>query len=205
MIRSRSGNGANADFMALIVSHSKSSRPQPNASWSWVISLVIDVSLISRLSVLTRDPEAQPAQHADRVLGDRGAHAGVDVRGRAQLEADRGGRGRTRRAGRAAPSPGVAGDVVDDADAVAEPRRRRSTGAPPRSTAGRTPRRRGSSSGSSRASRTGTRRGGVTAGSRPRRRRCRTRRRRGRGWRRPVRRSRGCARRCASPSRSCRS
>ena len=53
MMRRRSGNGANAHFIALTVSHSKSSRPQPNASASCTISLVIDVSLISRLSVFS--------------------------------------------------------------------------------------------------------------------------------------------------------
>src|SRR3954468_4621932 len=51
--RSRSGKGANADFMPLIVSHSKSDRSQPKASRSLHISVVIDVLLIRRLSVLT--------------------------------------------------------------------------------------------------------------------------------------------------------
>ena len=53
MIRRRSGNGAKALFTVLIVTHSKSSSVQPNASSSWTISLVIDVSLISRLSVFS--------------------------------------------------------------------------------------------------------------------------------------------------------
>ena len=35
-----------------------------------------------------RDTEAQAAEHADRVLGDRLAHAGAEVRRRAQLERD---------------------------------------------------------------------------------------------------------------------
>jgi len=42
MIRSRSSNGANADFMALIVSHSISPSPMPNASSSACISLDMD-------------------------------------------------------------------------------------------------------------------------------------------------------------------
>ena len=54
MMRSRSGNGANADFMALIVSHSKSSSaPAEGVGELHDISVDIDVSLISRLSVLT--------------------------------------------------------------------------------------------------------------------------------------------------------
>ena len=53
MIRSRSGKGAKALFMAFKVIHSKSSRPQPKASASWSNSLVMEVSLISRLSVFT--------------------------------------------------------------------------------------------------------------------------------------------------------
>ena len=53
MMASRSGYGANALFIALMVSHSKSSKPQPNASRSCSISWVIEVARISRLSVLT--------------------------------------------------------------------------------------------------------------------------------------------------------
>ena len=53
MIRSRSGNGAKALFTVLIVTHSKSSIVHPNASCNCTSSLVIDVSLISRLSVFT--------------------------------------------------------------------------------------------------------------------------------------------------------
>ncbi len=53
MMRSRSGNGANALFTVLIVTHSKSSVPHPKASASCTNSFDIDVSLISRLSVFT--------------------------------------------------------------------------------------------------------------------------------------------------------
>ena len=53
MSRSRSSNGANALFIALIVSHSISPRPIPNASSSAANSLDSETPLISRLSVLT--------------------------------------------------------------------------------------------------------------------------------------------------------
>src|SRR5690606_8294002 len=53
MIASRSSKGRNADFIALMVNHRSSSTPQPNASARACISLVIEVLLISRLSVLT--------------------------------------------------------------------------------------------------------------------------------------------------------
>ena len=47
------GNAAKALLTVLIVIHSKSSSVQRIVSCSWVISLVIEVSLISRLSVLS--------------------------------------------------------------------------------------------------------------------------------------------------------
>ena len=53
MIFSRSSNGANALFIALIVSHSMSPQPYPNASASAWNSDDRVIPLISRLSVLT--------------------------------------------------------------------------------------------------------------------------------------------------------
>src|SRR5205823_14341750 len=49
---SRWSNGMNADFIAFTVSHCRSAHPYPNASTRPAISAVIEVSLISRLSVL---------------------------------------------------------------------------------------------------------------------------------------------------------
>src|SRR5262245_13949448 len=49
----RASNGMNADFIAFTVNHCMSSSVYPNAVTSRANSLLIDVSLISRLSVLT--------------------------------------------------------------------------------------------------------------------------------------------------------
>ena len=70
-----------------------------------------------------RDAEPQPAKQVDRVLGDRGRRACVDVRGRTHLERDAAvadeGRQPTELDG-----PVVAhGDVVDDPHAMPEPLR----------------------------------------------------------------------------------
>ena len=86
-------------------------------------------------------------------------------------------------------------DVVDDAHAVAEPLGAADLQRLPDLTAGRTPRPRGSSGGSSRGACARTRPGGASADSRPRRRRCRSRRRRGPASRPRARRSPGSARR----------
>src|SRR4029079_17044930 len=51
--RRRSSNGANALFIALIVSHSISPRPMPKAASSAANSDDIETPLINRLSVLT--------------------------------------------------------------------------------------------------------------------------------------------------------
>ena len=119
MIRSRSGNGANALFTALIVSHSKSSSPQPKRVGE--LHHLVRHRRVAHQPVVgvDRHPEAQPAQHPDRVLGDARAHARVDVGGRAQLERDAAVadvRRQTSELLLAAP----AGDVVDEADAVSE-------------------------------------------------------------------------------------
>ena len=53
MIARRSSNGMKADFIALIVAHRRSSRVQPASLTSSDISRVMEVALISRLSVLT--------------------------------------------------------------------------------------------------------------------------------------------------------
>ncbi len=52
-----------------------------------------------------RDPEPEAAQHADRVLGDRGAHAGAARSRWGTARAGSAGRARTRPAGRAARRP----------------------------------------------------------------------------------------------------
>ena len=121
MIRRRLSKGQKLLFMALMVSHSKSSQPQPKASCE-VGELLAHRDVAHQPVVgVDGDPEAQPAQQADRVLGDGVAHAGVDVRGGAHLErhppvADE--RGQPAELDLAV---GVDRDVVDDAHAVAEP------------------------------------------------------------------------------------
>ena len=52
------------------------------------ISRVIEVPLISRLSVLTVTRKRSRVEQPDRVLGDRGGRAGLHVRVRAHLERD---------------------------------------------------------------------------------------------------------------------
>ena len=202
MIRSRSGNGANARLHGVDREPLEVARA-PSRTRRASLRHLLGHRRVAHQPVVgvDRDPEAQPAQHADRVLGDRRAHAGVDVRGRAQLEAGRAGRGRTTARRPSCSSPGGAGDVVDDAHTVTEP-----LGA---AVLHRLPDRR-------QPERLAGVDGGVEvlahhvlervevagrAGSRPRRRRCRTRPRRGRASARPARRSRGCGPRCASPSR----
>ena len=121
MMRRRWSKGQNADFMALSVTHSKSSQVQPNVSCMASSSEVIDTPLISRLSVLTVTRNRSRFSRSIGCSARLARGAGVDVRRRAHLErhpavADE--------AGQAAEDDlavGPALDVVDDADAVAEP------------------------------------------------------------------------------------
>src|SRR5689334_12194561 len=115
MSRSRSSNGINELFSALMVNHRKSAQPYPNASQSSDISLYRRTAHEPVVGV-DRDPELQVLQPADRVLGDGRGGAGLHVRRGAQLQRDA-----------LVPDVGgepaelpVTGDVVDDAYAVAE-------------------------------------------------------------------------------------
>ncbi len=69
-----------------------------------------------------RDAEAQATEHADRMVGDRRAHAGVDVRRGAQLQRDAP-VAHVRREEAEPLVTGRAGDVVHQAHTVAEPLR----------------------------------------------------------------------------------
>ena len=107
MMRRRWPNGQNADFMALIVSHSISSQPKPNAS-TRVEELVAHVDVGHQPVVgIDRDPVAEPGQQPDGVLGDgrrRGPGVELDVGNRVS-SASPGLRPRTQPAG---PSEGSA-------------------------------------------------------------------------------------------------
>ena len=120
MMRRRWSNGQNADFMALIVSHSISSQPKPKASTRGELS-VMSMPDISRLSVFT------VTRNRSRVSRPMGCSAIDGAAPVCTLDVGHISSGTRRSRTNAASRPSwtrpsvVERDVVDDADAVAEP------------------------------------------------------------------------------------
>ena len=121
MIRMRSSNGANALFIALIVSHSISPRPIPNAASRAANSLERDTPLISRLSVLS---VTRKRRRRSRSIGWSSMDAAAPLWTFDDGHISSGTRrSRTNAASRPSSHGAVVadGDVVDDPDAVAQP------------------------------------------------------------------------------------
>ena len=121
MIASRSSNGRNADFIALMVNQRRSlervaerldQRGHLLAHRGLAHQPVVGVD---------RDPEPQPREQPDRVLGDRRGGAGLHVGVRAHLERDPLVADVRRQPAERRRAVVVDRDVVDDPDAVAEP------------------------------------------------------------------------------------